>query len=340
MLSSVFFQQTKFKNIYTTIRNYRNNKFAPEIKLNNIASTLSSKQRLCDYLRGLDAYQANNYLADIFIDKLSTYSAESMSEVKGYLIGKNSLEQISEGFINFCFKNKISMDKQLTLQSFSYHNSLSDKAVKNELKNIKPKQTLNLLGFGLDDGEYEKTIAKYLIDNHIASKVKLFGFDPYAEKNKTDIEFITSEQLITNQGVNFDVITARWVLHHVEMKYRWQDFIRCLDHCNSDAMVLIVEHGFLAGKHNFIDKRLHYLLNATFDIVANIGLRPEYFLSTYPNIGSNFYINYLQPQDFRSFTNLTTKVRFTSSIYDVGPGFPNQTICCMKEKHSQLTLKP
>lgn len=184
--------------------------FKEKISSANAISILSSKQQLCKQLHDLNAYTSNNYLFDIFTDQLSTYTVKSTDKVKNYLAGQASLEQVSADFISFCFKNGLSMDKQLTLQSFAYHNSLSDKAVKDELKKLEPKQTINLLGFGLDDGEYERTLAKYLIDNNITNKVKIFGFDPYAEKTKTDIEYIDAEQLVSNQGVNFDIIAARW----------------------------------------------------------------------------------------------------------------------------------
>lgn len=321
--------------------NYRNSTQNPpfSLKHDNAMRFLQCREQMRNFMRGLDAYQSSNYLCDIFTDRLSDYSMKSSNKVKEYLASQLELNEISKDFIRFCFNSSISMDKDLTLKSFSYHNSLSDGAIKKQLLKIEPKKSLNLLGFGLDDGEYEKGLIKYLINNRIAGKVKLFGFDPYAEKNKSDIEFVTPEQLTIGHAVKYDIITARWALHHVEMKYRWQEFMACLGHVNPDATVLIVEHGFVKEKVRDIDERLYKLFNATFDIIANIGLRPQYFLSTYPDVGANFFIHYLTPKDFNRFNNRVQNVHFTQSIYDVGPGFPNQTICNMRERSLHPILK-
>ena len=78
-----------------------------------------------------------------------------------------------------------------------------------------------------------------------------------------------------------------------------------------------------------MDTKLYYLLNAIFDMVANIGIRPQWFTNTAPHIGENFFIHYLTDKDF---SEIKRNVHFdmTQDIYDVGPAFPNQTLCSMK----------
>ncbi len=90
----------------------------------------------------------------------------------------------------------------------------------------------------------------------------------------------------------------------------------------------MVEHGYLSKKFPPEQERLYQFLTATFDIVANIGIRPEIFTSTTPP-GKNFYVDYLSPSDFAHIRQ-GLRITHSSKIYDVGPGFPNQTICQLK----------
>jgi len=236
---------------------------------------------------------------------------------------------LSGDFIRFCFSKNIFLDQNETLQSFSNHNLLSHEACKKELDSISKKNEINILGFGLDEGTYEKEIRQYLLSNNITERVNLYGFDPYAKKNP-EIDYLTQGQIENGEAPLFDLITVRWVLHHVALQERWGDFINCINRCGPGGVVLVVEHGFLKKPSCFSkkEKKFYNLLNATFDIVANIGLRPYYFTSTYPNIGENFFIYYLEPEDF-SAINQKLSIHTEQIIYDVGPSFPNQTIYCM-----------
>lgn len=276
-------------------------------------------------------YARGNYVHENFTYWLSSYAASNEANcLQRYFscTANTLLSDVCEEFIKFCFRHKISLDKDKTLEAFTYHDSFSDKAVKGELlSKIKPKPEVNILGFGLGNGYYEKSIAEYLVECNLATSVKIFGFEPNPEPTE-GIEFIAQGQL-TDHTPQFDIVTARWVLHHVELRHRWNDFIKCINRGNSNAVVLVVEHGFLSHEVSTFDTKLYYLLNATFDIVANIGIRPFWFTSTAPNIGTNFYIHYLTPEDFEKI-KAGIVMPVTQTIYDVGSGFPNQTICTMQ----------
>ncbi len=297
-------------------------------KAESVSPVLFNETVLKKLLKSINPHAEGNYLQDHFIHWLSTYAIQSWDSLQSYFSGQQGLTFICKNFIHFCFKNDISMDAHKTLQSFNYHNQLSDKALKQELIKITPKDSINILGFGLDEGHYEKTLAQFLIGEGITKAVNIFGFDPYALK-MPEISYLTPEQLKAKNLPLFDVVVARWALHHVELQHRWGDFINCINRCNPDAMVLIVEHGFLNEKYSNLDKRLYYLFNATFDIIANIGLRRHSFTNTAPDFGSNFFIHYLEPEDF-SMVKRGISLQLTQNIFDIGPGFPNQTICCMR----------
>ena len=291
-----------------------------------ICDILRSETALKKLLKDINSYTEGNYLQDHFIYWLSAYAAKSRDFLQEYLSGQFGLTDICKDFIHFCFRNGISLDDHKTLESFSYHNQLLDTSLKQELIKLTPKENINILGFGLDEGYYEKSVGRFLIDRGITKTVNIYGFDPYALKTP-DIEYLEAEQLRSSKTL-FDIVIARWVLHHVALQHRWTDFINCINHCKPGAMVLIVEHGFLKENRSDLDKRLYYLFNAIFDIVANIGLRPRYFTDTDPNLGANFFLHYLEPEDFNAIGN-NIVFKFTQNIFDIGPGFPNQTICCM-----------
>ncbi len=298
------------------------------INSSSLVHLLSNQKIINNVLYLLDPRLRKNYLSAHFTYWLSRYSTFSAGSVERYFQGEFTLTDICNDFIRFCFKQGISLDNNKTLNSFTEHNQLSDNAVKNELLKIMPKKHINLLGFGLDEGFYEKSLAQFLLKKGIAKTVKIYGFDPYALRS-ADIEYLTSSQLNRNDSAMFDLVTSRWALHHVEHQQRWADLITCITHCNPGATVLAVEHGFLNEGYSILDKRLYYLLNATFDIIANIGLRPRYFTDSAPNIGVNFCIQYLTQEDFSIFRK---SIPFPTSetTYEIGPAFPNQTIYCLR----------
>ncbi len=273
----------------------------------------------------LDSTLTNNYLYDNFIFWLSAYACKEKQTLISFFLEKNNLDFICIDFIEFCFAKKIAMNVEETLNSFCLHNKLSDDRVKQELKKIPEQETISLLGFGLDEGTYEKGLAQFLIDEGLCQNVILYGLDPYAKKGN-NIHYLTLQELNSKKEFNFDVIIARWSLHHVAFTSRWHDLSQCINRCNANATVLFIEHGMLHEKLPLIKENFYGLLNATFDIIANIGLRPDYFTQTKPK-GTNFFIRYLKAEDYNTIINGTSKLALSQVIYDVGPYFPNQTIC-------------
>jgi hypothetical protein len=291
---------------------------------------LTNLNKLEAVLQQINHSKIGNYLYEKFILWLNRYLQEIKTQqyLRYYFSSEKNLNFICNNFIDYCFIHKIKLDPKKTLQSFKDHNQLSDNAVKNELLKITSKRYINLLGFGLDDGIYEKELANFLVLHNVCNKVTIYGMDPYAIKSN-DIQYLTPTQL-SMDSLKFDIIIARWSLHHVKLDNRWSDLSHCISRCNSDASIIFIEHGFLHNTHFPAEKKLYELLNALFDIIANIGLRPTYFTETAPSFGEHFFIHYLEPNDFISiFKNYSAHI-ISRNIYDVGPNFPNQTICCFR----------
>ena len=82
------------------------------------------------------------------------------------------------------------------------------------------------------------------------------------------IEYLTSEQLTSNKTPVFDIIRlpgGYCTMLNSNIAGKALPIVLPL---KSGAMVLIVEHGFLARQHSFLNKKLYYIFNAIFDIVA------------------------------------------------------------------------
>jgi len=268
-----------------------------------------------------------NYLYLEHIKYFSMY-ANSSDMIDKYIGGNKCLNELIKDFIKFFFDLNVHLDSEKTVESFREHNNLLNESIKKELSSMNMKKEINLLGFGLDNGEYEKEVAQFLEDTEITKKVNIFGFDPYATKGE-GIHYIHLKDL-PNLQLTFDVVIARWALHHVEIMRsrgkRFEDFISCLQKCTPcHAMVLIVEHGFVQSD-SFVSAekiKLYYVLNAIFDVLANIALRPAYFMDSHPKIGDNFYIKYLSEKDIAQISRgFSGEVNVTQ----IGPAFPNQTI--------------
>lgn len=291
---------------------------------------LTNINKLEAALQQINHSKIGNYIYENFILWLSRYLQEIKTHqcLRYYFSSEKNLNFICNNFIDHCFSNKIKLDPKKTLQSFKAHNQLSDNAVKNELLKITSKLHINLLGFGLDEGIYEKELANFLILKNICNKVTIYGMDPYAKKG-SDIQYITAEQL-SKDSLKFDIIIARWSLHHIKLDNRWTELSDCISRCNPDASIIFIEHGFLQNIHFSAEKKLYELLNALFDTIANIGLRPTYFTETAPSFGEHFFIHYLEPNDFISICKNSSEHIISRNIYDVGPNFPNQTIFCFR----------
>lgn len=288
----------------------------------------SKSDQVIDTINKIKKIYEANYIYNKFCVWFIDYITAKPHVINNYFSGDKNLNIICQDFVNFCFLRNISLDSIETLTSLQEHDRLADKAIKKEIIQIPPVESINLMGFGLGNGHYEKSLSNYMIEKKIARKVNLFGFDPYAIEND-EIKLITEDEFFHNTAEKFDIIIARWVLHHVDYKYRWKYFVNCVKSMNKCGMVLIIEHGFLKdneSRYSCVTPELYALVNACFDVVVNIGIRPQWFTST-PEIGSNFFIDYLTPQDFKIIRRNATCI-LNEKIQHLGPDFPNQTLCC------------
>ncbi len=285
---------------------------------------------ILDVIDKINHKYRKNYIYDQFCILFKAYIKSHSNILDSYFGGNQDLNAICYDFIHFCFSKNILLNSVKTLSALENHDQICDNAIKERLRKIEHRSSLNLMGFGLGDGTYEKFIAMYLKKKNIAKDVNLFGFDPFAKKIE-GIKLVTVDELLDNKVPKLDIIIARWVLHHVDEKYRWENFIHCISSMNPCSMVLIIEHGFLQdGEVDAfsIDRKLYSLINAAFDVVVNIAIRPHWFTST-PKLGCNFFVRYLTSKDIKSIKKQANCIIY-EKIRHLGPDFPNQSLFCFE----------
>lgn len=297
--------------------------------LDNACSLLKNPQNLASMLRQMNLYRDNNHLADNFIRQVSSFTTQHPTIVNHYFHDRLSLNMLGQHFIHHCFQNNTPTDKEKTLASFKHHDALSDMAVKETLLKLPQQPHINLLGFGLGDGYYERSIRDFLLQTGIADHVTIYGFDPHADQ-VTDVTLLPSLALSQGQTPKFDIVIARWALHHVELVERWQHFSQSANMLAPRGIVLIVEHGFIPSPNHAIHEKLYYFLNATFDVVANIGIRPHWFLDDKRVASERFFIHYLDQTDL-SHIMTKSQICFTQTKVELADTFPPQTVFTLQQ---------
>jgi hypothetical protein len=290
---------------------------------------LSNKVTLRKLLYNNQILFEENYLITQFTDAVSLFSHSFSARIIDYYAEKINLNKICVDFAKFCLDTNLNLSPEKTLESFSSHNWILDYTVKEMLQKLKPKESINLLGFGLADGQFEKEICDFIIQKNLAKSLRIYGYDPYGKKGD-GIIYLNDVQNLPS-ALKFDLVVARWALHHVAPEHRWHNFVNCLNACTNDANILVVEHGILHNSSSNRERLTYRLLVSLYDTLANLGLRPGYFTDSAPNVGADFFVDYLESSDFEYFEK-QSKRPLDIKLLNIGPYFPNQTICHMKFK--------
>jgi hypothetical protein len=287
---------------------------------------LQSQDELTLFLVYCGTSNENPYLFEQFSDIVSRFSQANTEMLTMYLASSLDLHSVMKQFIRYCYDNNIHLSVSDTLSSFDQHNDLSNEATCRLLDELKPRDTLKILGYGLGEAVYEKLIANYLLQKEIAKEVVIYGYDPYSTDTSHFIPLDLGD--LKEASETFDLVTARWVLHHVPMAERWENFIDCLKCLSVGGKALVVEHGLSPPVVEQADVIFYSLFLGLFDTLANIGIRRNY-PQPRPDGSTDYFVEYLKPADVEQFTRGATQ-RFSFVQEDVGPVFPNQNICVLE----------
>jgi hypothetical protein len=167
-----------------------------------------------------------------------------------------------------------------------------DRAINAHLPRQRDRFTL--CGYGLAEGVYEQQLAARLAER--GTTVELFGYDPGNPSfARQAIHPWTPATCGANASPLFDIVLARWVLHHVTPAQRWDALAACVRCCKPGASLLIVEEGpFSAEKNSAI--LLYEFLAGCADVLVNFVIYPDW-LGRGDCRDGHYYLNYLTPSD-------------------------------------------
>lgn len=116
--------------------------------------------------------------------------------------------------------------------------------------------------------------------------------------------------------------------------------MRCIERCVENGLVLILEDGVAWHFMGELEKQFYQLILGFLDIQVNFSLRPGWFFETAPEIGKNFFLNYLDQDTFNFFeTKCNVKIKH-KLIRPIGPYvLPCQTLCLFEIGERNETVR-
>ncbi|MEU0664061.1 hypothetical protein [Streptomyces lavendulocolor] len=180
---------------------------------------------------------------------------------------------------------------------------------------------MRILGFGADVCEFELELGRLAVKNHLASAFNVSRYDPYAEflpgVTEVDSNALHSEDF----PYDFDLVTARWALHHVAPEARWEDLRSALRSISPQGHFLVVEESDFSDRNSpQIHQRLYRLLLMATDVVINTCLRPDRTkLMTQADETTRFELEYLDLQDLEEIDGMLSHPETRRTAHPVGP---------------------
>ena len=269
--------------------------FRQEDALQSLAHPLALRQ-LFD--NNAEIFPTESYLRDAIIDVVSSFTSQRRSFIEQYLCGSVTLNALCLEVIQHIANEKMSFDSNLALRALAPVDTALDDAIKAVLEPEASLRKLSLCGFGLGDGQYELQLSRHLTTRGLVSQVDLYGFDPHPRFDFSQISPLSSEDLSHSGGPAFDIILARWVLHHIRTEKRWEDFISCVNRSHHDAKIVVLEEGAFAPRRRKTRQLLLYeFLAGCADVVVNTILCPSWIFPVGQKPGDQFYLEYLTRDD-------------------------------------------
>lgn len=223
---------------------------------------------------------------------IASFTRQHSDLARGYLRGAVPLPALAKHLLRFLVSTIPQCDAAAVWDAIAPIDRRLNEAITAHL----PSQCeeFTLCGYGLGDGAYEQQLAERFEAR--GTTIKLFGYDPTNPRFDTArIKPCSLTTLNRAGGPRFDVILARWVLHHVSPEQRWDAFAACVHRCQPGGSLLIVEEGPFSAEKN-LTTRAYELLPCGADVLVNSVVYPDWLGAGDPP-GEDFYLAYLIPAD-------------------------------------------
>lgn len=267
--------------------------------MNAYISMLTTPKILEKYLINHGVTSQRQYALALFLQHFTPFCQMHKALLHEYFVGAKSLNELCHLFIEDIGSQYLTFDSETmfsNVQDYVFH---VESQILKILSQRHSQATLNILGFGLGDGVYEAKLIKKLLDTGLFNNINLYGFDPNIYENlPTNIKSITKSELTAFATKPFfDVIIARWVLHHTTIEERWDNLICAMNSCRGGADIIIVEEAPLISRQfaNTYEYKLKALIIGIYDVIVNMGLHPKWFMQ---KAEGKFFLQYLYQEDF------------------------------------------
>jgi len=260
-------------------------------------------------------------LADALAEFVAEVTLRESRLVQGYLAGAAPFEHVATALLRTLASRGVRLPPELLYAFFARQDAEADEWLRARIARLGPRESLSVLGYGLGDGSFERALASWLVAGGHCRTVELFGFDPHQVAG-APVVMVGRDQLAQRR---FDVIIARYVLHHVRPEARWADLAACVRACKPDGELLIAEQGYPApGPAAAPGARLEHLLLAAVDLVANAVVHPDW-CDLRAIEASGFYLSFLSEEDLTGLHQALPRV-VECELAQVGTYFPLNTM--------------
>jgi SAM-dependent methyltransferase len=283
---------------------------------------LGDPSALREQLAALGWADHGGYLVEQVAPLLSRFVGHEEKLLAAFLSGEADLQQVYPAFLTFLAMADTNLKPEPLLASLGFYEREAYTLLMEELGDHRPRDLVRFLGFGLAQGEYEREIAANLVERGVAGEVQLYGFDPYIDFSGTEIKLWTPSEVGT---LSFDLILARWVLHHLEPAARWSSFLaaaRCL--APGGWLVLQEEGDFRnVDEWNLADRLLELLLSSV-DVLNTLTFVGEWHQQTSGDAPA-YYLKHLSYDDIEAI-EAGFGFAFERRVLETGPGVFGQTL--------------
>jgi 2-polyprenyl-3-methyl-5-hydroxy-6-metoxy-1,4-benzoquinol methylase len=256
---------------------------------------------------------------------LEDFAREEPAVLAGYLAGRHSLEPVTRALVRSLARHDPRLEPGLLLRFFEQHDARADRWIRERLAARGFQREVSLLGFGLGEGATERKLAGWLVEAGLAERVHLWGFDAHQVAGG-EVRMLRREDLNGEEGPRFDIVTANYVLHHVQPGDRWADLLACLRRCSPGATVLFAEQGYPAPTRDSPpEARRAELALLAFDVLANATVHPGWCEIHADGEAPDFFVSYLSKAELGALEQRMPSVA-RREVEDVGPAFPGNIL--------------
>lgn len=250
---------------------------------------------------------------------LAPFLTERADHILAYLYGSLPFAELTDGFIRYALASQ--PDAPFERASFLAEGKVVSGAMLPGVKTtfsdcLKGERPLRIMAFGGGDCGFEKELGAALLDEGKVRGLSISCYDPYgvpaAEVNAVDATELGSR----DRSAPVDVVTARWVLHHVAPDLRWRNLETCLAVLDQGGHFVAIEEGDFSPRDTLrVEHRLYRVLLMAMDVVINVTLRPAWVS---PNHG--FHLNYLDEGDLADIDALFGDGRARRTVHPLKAG--------------------